>query len=442
MSFSSSLLSLTEQVIFAKILRGRSCIGDAPFILINIFARKHIMTTVETAACSSVLYQRHRRYRDMTPLFETMMESSEIRPPEVNLCDYWDYLDGILLEACRAERLGTIPPLRRLSIFITERCNLRCSYCIQEVETDRTIDKGWLVDSLAEARSMGAVILDIMGLGEPTLIDELPDIAVAAAQSGLVVTIGTNGCTDNLSNPRFRSRLFEASPLKFRVSLDSADAAEQDRAGGQKGAWRKTVDFLTSLLSLRETGALKAGVFINKIVSRDNVEHLMRDLKWMAGMGIDDIHLMPVRFHEAQYLTAAQISRYNKETAPQVAEMGERFRLPWLRENAFIFGTTKEETALASQGQYYRPAIDAYKCFVQKGQLLLDPHHRIWTCLWSRRNGGVPLRTGQWSSLADARREALKKNYLEAAPEICRNHCTKWIIEANNRAAGAMKRMI
>jgi hypothetical protein len=54
----------------------------------------------------------------------------------------------------------------------------------------------------------------------------------------------------------------------------------------------------------------------------------------------------------------------------------------------------------------------------------------------------VPLRTGQWSSLFDARREALQKNYLEAAPEICRNHCTKWIIEANNRAAGAMKRMI
>jgi len=398
------------------------------------------MTLTEAAPSHTVVYRRHMRYRDMTPAFEETLRSHKDPIFEVNLCDYWDCLDAMLLETCRAELRGIAPPLRRLSIFVTERCNLKCSYCIQKAESRTSMDTGWLAESIAEARSMGAVILDIMGRGEPTMLDGLPDIAGVAAENGLVVTIGTNGCTDNLSSPGFRERLFEAGHLKLRVSLDSADEAEQDRAGGRSGAWRRTVDFITSALSFRETGAVNTGVFINKIVSAWNAKQVLRDLRWIAGLGVDDIHLMPVRFHEDQYLTEAEIRRYNEETAPAIMELAEHFRYPWLRENAFIFGTAEEETALAAKGRYYRPSIEAGECHVQRSQLLLDPHHQIWTCLWSRRNGGRPIDAGRWSTLREARREAMKCSYMKVAPEICRNHCTKWIIEANNRAALAISR--
>ena len=171
----------------------------------------------------AVVYRRAADYDDVRPAFSPGGTPPFSYAPQVNLCDYWDYLAGMAHEAVEARRYGWTPPLRRLSVFITDRCNLHCSYCRRNPNTARTIDADWLTANLPVARRMGAIFFDVMGLGEPTLIDGLPDLLQEASSLGFVSTVGTNGATPNLEDGNYLARLFDASPLKFRVSVDSAD---------------------------------------------------------------------------------------------------------------------------------------------------------------------------------------------------------------------------
>ena len=389
-----------------------------------------------------VIYRRDKAYRHIAPAFETLISEvpAFIGLPEVNLCDYWDYIEGLLFEAydCALHRRSR--PLRRLSVFVTDECNLNCRACPQKGRHGRTIDIGWLKDNLATARDEGCMFFDVMGLGEPTLIDSLPELLRMAADLGMIPTLGTNGATANLADDAYVSRLLEVTPIKFRVSLDSSDPAEHDRARGRTGSWTATVRFLNFITHARSEKKITAGVFVNKLVTRHNVHAIMDDLQHCADLGVDDVHLIPVRFDKDLLLSRQQIERFNEETAPRIRELAERYRLAWLGQNVFPFGQTPAEIERASLGQYYTPPLAADDCFIQKGQLLVDACQNVWTCLWSRRNGGRPVleSDGRPKTVKDMRSLVCLEKYPSVAPVVCQSRCTAWIVEANNRVACAL----
>lgn len=385
-----------------------------------------------------IIYRRSESYRQLTPLFDEFVKNdgaSDI-DSRLNLCDYWDNIDGIAYESFKAIAAGRKPVLRRLSAFITESCNLNCSYCRRLQETSRTIDIDWLRRNIREARQRGAVFLDIMGLGEPTIVDDLPRILETAAAAGMICTIGTNGTTDNLLRPDYLSRLFDAAHLKFRVSLNGAQPGETNDPHHDKAAWRRVVGFLDSLVTARENGRLKAGIFINKVLSAANAKTLLEDLKFMAELGVDDIHLIPIKFDTEQFFAPESIRRFNREIAPEIRELGKRYKLAWLRHNAYPLGRDDEEIELACRGRYYKPAASG-ECYVMKGQIVVDPLKRPYTCLWGRRAGGRPLSTenASGSSLTALHDRAVSQNYCDVNPDICRNYCTRRVIELNDRVA-------
>jgi wyosine [tRNA(Phe)-imidazoG37] synthetase (radical SAM superfamily) len=383
---------------------------------------------------ATVIYHRSADYDEISPTIPRSRRQALSHVPEVNLCDYWDYLAGMADEAVEAARANRTPPLRRLSVFITELCNLRCSYCRRSPATAQAIDLEWLLVNLPKARSMGAIFVDVMGLGEPTLVDELPDLLQAASSLGLVGTVGTNGATSNLADESYLSRLFDASPLKFRVSLDSADPDEHNRLRGNRATWHRAVGFIETVARAREEGRLQAGLFVNRVVRAATLETIPRDLKFFAELGVDDVHLIPIRFESEQFCSVEQIHRFNAEIAPQVREIGAQCRLAWARENAYIFGRSPEEIERAACGLYYQPTL-AEKCYVLKAQIVLDPRLQPFTCLWGKRAGGKPV----WKApdpaedLEELREHLLNVQYLDVNPQICRDHCTKEVIKANNR---------
>jgi MoaA/NifB/PqqE/SkfB family radical SAM enzyme len=294
----------------------------------------------------------------------------------------------------------------------------------------------WLLHSIVEAQQQGAIFLDIMGLGEPTVINELPRILNTAASVGMVCTVGTNGTTRNLMDPCYLSRLFDASPIKFRVSLDGAEPGENDRFRDDPSTWYRVVNFLDSLLNAREKGKLKAGIFINKVLSDSNEKNLLQDLKFMAELGVDDIHLIPIRFASDQFFTPEKILRFNREIVPGIQELGKRYKLAWLCENAYLFGRSEKDIELASQGYYYRPTI-AKECYVMKGQIVIDPRRLPYTCLWGRRAGGKPLSQPKPSdsNFTAIHDRVFSMNYPDLNPGICKNYCTRRVIDLNNCVA-------
>ncbi|MDH7487838.1 MAG: PqqD family peptide modification chaperone [Anaerolineae bacterium] len=121
------------------------------------------------------------------------------------------------------------PGLRRLTLYVTGRCNLRCRHC---AVTPAMSQEDWLtlddvrrlVDELA---AMGGDRVIISG-GEPLLREDVLEILSYAA--GRVKTLlSTNG---TLIGERMAQALVELG-VSVQVSLDGATAATHDRIRGQ-----------------------------------------------------------------------------------------------------------------------------------------------------------------------------------------------------------------
>lgn len=84
------------------------------------------------------------------------------------------------------------PPFERIYVEITNRCNLRCSFCAGTSRPPASMDPDFFAAVLAQVRPLtGQVCLHV--LGEPLLHPELPRILEHCAAAGLLVNLTTNG---------------------------------------------------------------------------------------------------------------------------------------------------------------------------------------------------------------------------------------------------------
>lgn len=81
---------------------------------------------------------------------------------------YWDLFDKRSVETVDAINRNISPPLRRLSLHITNRCNMNCSYC-NEHHTSAEMSFDVFEKLVREYSEMGGGVLHITG-GEPTVV--------------------------------------------------------------------------------------------------------------------------------------------------------------------------------------------------------------------------------------------------------------------------------
>ena len=79
---------------------------------------------------------------------------------------YWDDFEKRVVETVRAIRTGQPIPVRRVAVFITEHCNLRCAYC-NHLHSPRSMDEP-IFQSILERYGHTALI-HITG-GEPSTV--------------------------------------------------------------------------------------------------------------------------------------------------------------------------------------------------------------------------------------------------------------------------------
>lgn len=82
-----------------------------------------------------------------------------------------------------------------VSLFITQRCNLKCIYCFPDSpnrkEKDIPLDK--LIHVIDELYDIGTRYITILG-GEPTLRDDFDKIVDYITSKGILTEVSTNGC--------------------------------------------------------------------------------------------------------------------------------------------------------------------------------------------------------------------------------------------------------
>lgn len=97
-------------------------------------------------------------------------------------------------QAAMLAKVGKKTPIK-VSHFITNRCNLHCSYCCaadleQERVKELSIDE--IKDAMLQFRNAGAQLWDFCG-GEPLLRPEIDEAMSYAKELGYIVSIVTNG---------------------------------------------------------------------------------------------------------------------------------------------------------------------------------------------------------------------------------------------------------
>lgn len=139
---------------------------------------------------------------------------------------YWDDFERRMTETVEDLKAGQEPPVRRVAVFVTNRCNFKCSYCNHgqnPVTMTEDVFRA-IVDQFGDQ-----AIIHITG-GEPSCV---PWLYRTLEELGDKYRFHLN------------TNAFVVPPAKsvkrLKVSLDSVYPADWDRIVGHVGAWDRVV---------------------------------------------------------------------------------------------------------------------------------------------------------------------------------------------------------
>ncbi|HEX8980337.1 MAG TPA: GTP 3',8-cyclase MoaA [Parasulfuritortus sp.] len=180
-----------------------------------------------------------------------------------------------------------------LRVSVTDRCDMRCSYCMPKRFTDYEDPAGWLTfDELTRVvgafAGLGVRRVRLTG-GEPLLRRNLPDLVgrIAALPGIEDIALSTNGSRLD----RQAEALVRAGLKRVNISLDSLDQGCIEQITG-----RDTLDSVLSGIRAAEAAGL-APIKINMVVMNGVNDH---EIERMAEFALDHgyilrlIELMPM----------------------------------------------------------------------------------------------------------------------------------------------------
>ena len=159
---------------------------------------------------------------------------------------------------------------------ITRRCNLKCVHCYahakdQVFDNELTTEQGKnLIDDLSQFK----VPVLLLSGGEPTIREDLPELAAYAIEKGMRAVISTNG---TLITQQMARVLKDIGLSYVGISLDGMEKIH-DRFRGVKGAFRAALEGIKNC----QDAGIKVGLrfTINKfnVDEIENIFNLLEDM--------------------------------------------------------------------------------------------------------------------------------------------------------------------
>ncbi len=219
-----------------------------------------------------------------------------------------------------SDRLGR--PLRSLRISVTDRCNLRCRYCLPAevfgpdfafLPRSEVLSYEEIVRAARAFARLGVKAFKITG-GEPLLRRDLP-VLISQLRSigkGIDLSLTTNG----LRLAACLSELKAAGLGRINISLDALDAKPASLMAGRdldpEQVWK-------AVLATREAGL---GVKVNTVIKRGiNESQILPLAKCCRESGV------PLRFIE--YMDVGTRNDWHREAVFSGREVLDRLREQW-----------------------------------------------------------------------------------------------------------------
>ena len=214
-------------------------------------------------------------------------------------------------------------PLRDLRVSVTDRCNLRCRYCMpREVfGTDFPFLERDELLTFEEIERLVRVLVDLgvrkvrLTGGEPLLRRDLPDlVARLTGVEGLEdLALTSNG----VLLPRMADELAAAGLRRVTVSLDALDDATFRAVSDTTVPVRAVLDGIAAALAAG-LDPVKVNAVLQRGVNDDQIERLAG---WARDEGVT------VRFIE--FMDVGTTNRWQRERVVPAAEVAERIGARW-----------------------------------------------------------------------------------------------------------------
>jgi radical SAM protein with 4Fe4S-binding SPASM domain len=260
-------------------------------------------------------------------------------------------------------------------------CNLKCEMCNHWRDRRAppvSIDRFQTV--MRELAELGTRKIHISG-GEPMLRPQVPDLVEQASTLGIKVTMTTNG---TLVDKFKAKRLVEGGLRGVNISIDSPQRKTHEKIRGVEGSFKAASKAVELFRRYQHKGKLT--IRINTVVSRTNYQTLDTLPDLAAALGADGINLIPVDDHCGEILSMRKrdISLFNTEIAPRIAERALALGLIVSDEEAFPFGRTESEVRLGRAGRYAFGFYDRHPCYAPWTHSLIDFNGHVYVCCMTR----------------------------------------------------------
>jgi cyclic pyranopterin phosphate synthase len=207
-----------------------------------------------------------------------------------------------------------------LRISVTDRCNLRCTYCMPEEVTflprDRLLTFEQITHFVRVATTLGIDKVRLTG-GEPLMRRDLPVLVRMLAEVAGIRDLGLT--TNGILLARQAKELYDAGLRRINVSLDTLDA-DRFRAVSRLGGLDKVI---AGILAAKEAGF--EPVKVNAVSIRGLTEHEVVPLARFArthGLELRFIEYMPIGAdhweREKVYFAHEILEQLEREIAPLV----------------------------------------------------------------------------------------------------------------------------
>ena len=220
------------------------------------------------------------------------------------------------------QRLGFGP--KRLTIELTNICNLHCSYCLRDEDalyhSPATFFSPDLLNIiLAQARELMGITAVVFTGGEPTLHPQFSRILEISAANGLKISFVTNGWHFDRVWPSVLAHRDSIAHVAF--SLDGVTADTHDAWRG-RGSFERVVQAFSRCFVSNIPFAVKVGI------RRDTIQDLEQIAIFAARLGASSLnfsHIMPT---SSDVEEASALSYEEREQADQeIANLSRIFKM-------------------------------------------------------------------------------------------------------------------
>lgn len=176
-------------------------------------------------------------------------------------------------------RASITPKLREVWFHITQRCNLRCKYCLVDAseETENPLSLSEVEAILREAKALGAKRFYVT-VGEPYLLPNIREVFELIMDHGhLIVLTNATLISEDTYVPPPKNSLFQ-------VSLDGTEEINDLLRG--KGSFKKA---LKGIRILMERGHRPV---VATVVTKINLENIPELTSFLGDIGISHHHLL------------------------------------------------------------------------------------------------------------------------------------------------------